>query len=101
MLKKVLFGILAAATFAAPLAAQAGEVVHREHRQENRIYAGVSNGSLTRGEYDRLQAREASINFSRERDLARNGGTLTPQEYRNLNRRENALSHAIYHEKHD
>jgi len=101
MLKKVLCTALVAATFAAPLCAQAGEVLNREHRQENRIYQGVANGSLTRSEYDHLQAREAAINFSRERDLQRNDGRLTPREYWNLNRRENALSRSIYRDKHN
>lgn len=84
-----------------PAAAQAGEVFNREHRQENRIYQGAANDSLTRGEYDRLQAREASINAQRRSDLSRNDGHITPQEYRNLNHRENDLSRSIYRDKHN
>ena len=84
-----------------PAAAQAGEVFNREHNQENRIHQGVANDSLTRGEYHRLQAREASLNAQRRRDLFRNDGHLTPQEYRNLNYRENNLSRSIYRDKHN
>jgi hypothetical protein len=84
-----------------PAAAQAGEVFNREHSQEHRISQGVANDSLTRGEYNRLQGREASINAQRNRDLSRNDGHLTPREYRNLNYRENNLSRSIYRDKHN
>ena len=100
-MRKVLVATLAAIVLIAPLCAQAGEVYNREHRQENRIYQGVQNGSLTQGQYDRLQAREAAINTSRVSDLANNNGHLTPAEYWNLNRRENALSRSIYFYKHN
>jgi hypothetical protein len=105
MNKTVMTSLMAAAlalpALVLPAAAQAGEVYNREQHQENRIYQGVANDSLTRGEYDNLQTREASLNAQRSRDLARHDGHLTPQEYRNLNRRENNLSRAIYRDKHN
>ena len=100
-MKKVLIATLAALVMVAPLCAQAGEVYNREHRQENRIYQGVQNGSLTQWQYDRLQSREAAINTSRIEDLQRNDGHLTPFEHWNLNRRENSLSRSIYYYKHN
>ena len=100
-MKRTLLAAFVTAAFLAPLCAQAGEVSHREYYQENRIYQGAHNGSLTRSEYDHLQAREAAINASRIHDLRQNGGRLTPAEYRNLNARENALSHRIWADKHN
>jgi hypothetical protein len=98
--RKLLFVTLSLALLA-PAAAQAGEVRNREVRQENRIYQGVQNGSLSRGEYDRLQGREAQINAQRRYDLAHDGGHLTPSQYGRLNREENRLSGSIYADKHD
>jgi hypothetical protein len=97
---KALFALLCAAGMLTPLAAQAGEVRHREIRQENRIYQGVQYGTLTTQEYDRLQADEARLNDLRARDL-HSGGGLSRAEYRQLNADENRLSHQIYRTKHD
>ena len=81
--------------------ASAGEVYHRETTQQSRIDQGVKNGTVTPSEYRNLQRREAALNTTRQRDLRRNDGRLTPQEYRRLNARENNLSHSIYQDKHN
>jgi hypothetical protein len=101
IMKKVLCAAFVTAAFLVPLCAQAGEVLHREDHQENRIYQGVRSDSLNRSEYDHLQTREDAINVSRARDLRRNDGHLTAREYRNLNERENALSNRIWVDKHN
>jgi len=101
VLTSLLAASLAIPAIVLPAAAQAGEVLNREHNQENRIYQGVANDSLTRREYGNLQAREASINTQRQWDLAHNDGHLTPQEYRSLNQRENNVSRSIYRDKHN
>lgn len=105
MNKLMLTSLMAAAiivpSIVLPAAAQAGEVYNREHHQENRIYQGARNGSLTRHEYDTLQGREAALNDRRVADLKHHDGRLTPREHRNLNARENRLSHAIYRDKHN
>ena len=81
--------------------AHAGEVFDREQRQQARIAQGVGSGQLTAGETARIERREANINQSRVTDLRANGGRLTPGEYRNLNARENSVSHEIYRDKHN
>jgi hypothetical protein len=94
--------ILAAALFAssvAPLAASAGEVENRLHHEQARINQGVRNGSLTYGEYRRLDNTEDRIQAERNRDLR--DGRLSPREYRQLNRQENRLSDRIYFDKHN
>lgn len=84
-----------------PFAASADEIYHREQIQEHRIHEGYRDGQLSRWEFERLRAREASINAERVRDLRRNGGYLTPGERANLNYRENHVSDSIYYERHD
>ncbi len=92
---------LCMATLGAPLAAQAGEVAHREAVQENRIYQGVRNGSLSPREYDRLQRQETRLNNRRVEDLQNGNGHLTGAQFRQFNREENHLSGRIYRTKHD
>jgi hypothetical protein len=85
----------------APIAANAGEVGHREIRQENRIYQGVRSGQVTPGEYDRLQSQEGRLNDQRANDLKKDDGHLTGAQYRQLNHEENHLSNDIYRDKHN
>ena len=88
--------------FAAPVAALAdGHVEQRVDNQQNRINQGVKNGSLTYGEYHRLDNGLDRINAQRARDLRRNDGHLTAGEYRQLNRAQNRLSDRIYFDKHN
>lgn len=92
---------LIAPMIVAPLAAQAGEVYNREHWQQDRIYNGVRNGSVTQREYNNLEGREARLNDQRANDLAHHDGHLTGAEYRQLNREESRDSRAIYRDKHN
>jgi hypothetical protein len=89
------------AVFVAPLAANAGEVQNRINDQRGRINQGVRNGSLTYGEYNRLDRSENRIQAERNHDLRQNGGHLTPGEHQSLNRQENRQSRRIYFDKHN
>ncbi len=84
-----------------PLAASAGEVENRIHDQQARINQGLHNGSLTRGEYDRVEGRLDQIRFQRNRDLRRDDGHLSRHQFAQLNREENHLSGSIYFDKHN
>ncbi len=101
MFTKIVLSTALLAAFVAPLAANAGEVQNRINNQNGRINAGVRNGSLTYGEYHRLDRSEDRIQAQRSRDLRNNGGHLTPGEYHSLNHRENNLSDRIYFDKHN
>ena len=100
---KPLFAILCAASMFAPVAAQAGEVSHREIDQQHRIYQGVRSGALSPREYASLERSEARLNAQRERDLHDGDGKdgLSRRQDVRLNREENHLSRKIYREKHD
>lgn len=72
----------------------------RRDEQRERIQAGVRNGSLTQREAQQLREREARIGRAENRDR-RSGGRLTNAERRDLTRRQNQASRAIYRQKHD
>jgi len=78
-----------------------GEVGARQGLQQQRIAQGVRSGSLTAGETARLERRQAGINHEVRADRAMNGGTLTPQERRQVNRQQNRASGQIYRAKHN
>ena len=102
MFQKTIIAAALMTSLVAPLAALAdGEVEQRIDNQQGRINQGVQNGSLTYGEYHRLDNGLDRIQAQRARDLRRNDGRLTPAEYRRLNREENHLSDRIYFDKHN
>jgi hypothetical protein len=72
----------------------------RQHHQAERIKDGVTNGSITRAEADRLRADEAAIR-AEERVYRRSGDGLTPQERKDLERDLNQTSREIVRAKHN
>ena len=73
----------------------------RYYNQQGRIANGIQSGQLTAGETKNLEGREANINREVRDDRQANGGTLTPQERRQVNRQQNNLSNSIYDDKHN
>ena len=107
-MKKALFGIvIASATFlpayaqdqAAPH--QPGRIQMRRENQQDRIVQGVASGQLTARETANLEHKEAKLNRETRNDRKANGGTLTAQERRQINRQQNGLSRNIYRDKHN
>jgi hypothetical protein len=92
-------------TLMAPMAAFAipngqSNVNARLHRQHQRIEQGLRSHRLNRWQAGRLQARDNSIHRQEHADRMRDHGRLTSNERRNLNRRLNRTSGAIYRQKH-
>ena len=75
------------------------QVNRREGRQQQRITNGVKNGTLTPRQTANLENREANLQKTEQKDMAKNNGHLTKQEQRNLNRRENHISRSIARDK--
>ena len=75
------------------------QVNRREGRQQQRIANGVKNGTLTPRQTANLENREANLQKTEQKDMAKNNGHLTKQEQRNLNRRENRISRSIARDK--
>jgi len=77
------------------------EVNQRQRNQQKRIGEGVENGSLTPAETARLEKQEAAIHHEVKTERKANGGKLTAQERRQVNRQQNRESKRIYRQKHD
>jgi hypothetical protein len=77
------------------------EVGQRQREQQKRLGEGIENGSLNSREATRLETREAGVNKEVAGMREANGGKLTPQERRLVNKQENKNSRAIYRQKHD
>jgi hypothetical protein len=77
------------------------EINERQRNQQKRIGEGVENGSLTPAETARLEKQEAAIHHEVKTERKANGGTLTAQERRQVNRQQNRESRRIYRQKHD
>jgi hypothetical protein len=77
------------------------EVGKRAENQQDRIAQGVQSGQLTSGEAAHLEKNEARINQQVRADRKANGGKLTPQERRQINREQNRESRQIARAKHN
>ena len=77
------------------------EINERQRNQQKRIGEGVENGSLTPAETARLEKQEAAIHHEVKTERKANGGKLTVQERRQVNRQQNRESKRIYRQKHD
>lgn len=72
----------------------------RAERQEKRIDKGVANGSLTKREEIKLEAKEAALRREARQDK-RDGVGMTKAEKVKINAKQNKLSREIYKDKHD
>ena len=79
----------------------ANEVGARRENQQDRIANGIRSGSLNAGEAAHLEKKEAGINREVAADRKTNGGNLTNQEKRQVNRQQNRVSGQIYNDKHN
>jgi hypothetical protein len=77
------------------------EVNQRQENQQDRIANGVANGSMTAHETAKVERQESAIHHEVKTDRQANGGTLTPQERRRVNRQQNHESREIYRDKHN
>ena len=75
------------------------QINRREENQQDRIAAGVKNGKLTPGQTARLERGERRLQNTDKRDMAADGGPLTKQDQRQLNREANHMSKRIAHDK--
>jgi uncharacterized membrane protein YebE (DUF533 family) len=74
-------------------------VDQRQQNQQNRVAAGLKNGSLTSGEAARIERNEAKI--QRDEAAAKADGVVTRREQARLNRELNHTSREIHRDKHN
>ncbi|MFN7936596.1 MAG: hypothetical protein U0R19_24960 [Bryobacteraceae bacterium] len=72
----------------------------RMEKQQERIKEGVKDGSLTKREAAKLEAKEAAIAAEARKDR-KDGGGMTKKEKAKINAKQNNVSQDIYKEKHD
>jgi len=77
------------------------QVNRRETRQQARIAQGVKSGQLAPGEAKRLDRGEQRLEKNEKKDMAKDGGHLTKQDQRQLNREANHMNKRIYADKHN
>jgi hypothetical protein len=78
---------------------QAGEIVNREQRQQERIGQGVQSGELTAKETQRLEREQGKIEADRQKALE--DGKMTKKERARLHQEQDRASRHIYKQKHD
>ncbi len=91
---------VAGAIIASPMSASAGEIHNRTINQQQRIYHGIQNGTVSGAEYRNLERREASVALQRAY-YSHTGGGLQPWEKARLNNRLDHISYSIYRDKHN
>jgi hypothetical protein len=96
-------GIMMVAATVAVMAAmaQTDTVDQRKQNQQERVAQGIKSGQLTAGETANLETKEAAVNQEVHTDRTLNGGKLTNQEKRIVNRQQNQMSKQIYADKHN
>lgn len=73
----------------------------RSANQSQRISNGLRSGQLSAGQAAHDSQRQANINSQVAADRAANGGRLTGQQRRQINRKQNNASRQIYNQKHN
>ncbi len=76
-------------------------VDNREANQQQRTAQGLRSGQMTSAEAARTNANQASVDRQVNADRTANGGALTPQEQRQVNRQQRRNSRQIYKQKHN
>jgi hypothetical protein len=71
----------------------------RDVDQQKRIEQGLQSGQITSGEARKLEAGEARIDKTEQRDLR--NGSLSASERAQIQRQQNRESKAIHNQKHD
>ena len=75
------------------------QINQRQENQQDRIANGIKNGKLTPGQAAHLERGEQRLENNEKKDMAADGGHLTKQDQRQLNREANHMSKRIAHDK--
>jgi len=79
--------------------AAAGTVTDRQVNQQERIYNGVANGELTKGEVIRLEKEQRHIQVVKQRSWS--DGHLNPKERLKIHNIQDNSNRHIYRLKHN
>ncbi|HKD03784.1 MAG TPA: hypothetical protein VKB77_15210 [Terriglobales bacterium] len=82
-----------------PAHPRVNQINQRQENQQDRIANGIKNGKLTPGQAAHLERGEQRLENNEKKDMAADGGHLTKQDQRQLNREANHMSKRIAHDK--
>jgi hypothetical protein len=71
------------------------QVNSRLNNQDRRIHNEVKSGEISKGQAAALHKQDRQIRGEERADASKNGGHITKQEQRSLNRQENTVSREI------
>ena len=91
--------VLSTLSLMSPISASAGTIRDRQVNQQERIYNGVKQGTISQQEYKKLELREAKI--AAQRRVYLKDGDLSGKEAVRLTNAQNRTSRAIYRDRHD
>jgi hypothetical protein len=86
---------------ASPAPESANQINQQKTQEQKRIANGLGNGSLTTGEADSLEKKDAQINQEERQMKAADGGHLTAADRAKLQQQQKGLSNQIYQDKHN
>ncbi len=78
-----------------------GEIDQRRENQQDRIANGIRSGAMSPAEAARSEGHEQQINRQIASDHHADGGRLSAQQQRQINRRQNGASRQIYRQNHN
>ena len=81
--------------------AMAAEVDQRQANEQARIKEGVASGELTKHEAKQVEREHKAIGAEIKADRAANGGKLTKEEKKDINKQQNKESRRIHRKKHN
>jgi hypothetical protein len=76
------------------------QINNREQMQQESIAKGLKNGTLSPKQAENLERGEQHLQHEEKQDMRADGGHLTKQDQRQLNRQANQMRGKIYRDKH-
>jgi hypothetical protein len=100
-MKTYIVRIVVAGCLLLPAVFAEDKVDARRQMQQDRIAQGVKSGQLSAKETAHLENKEHKLNQEIHAERKANGGKLTVQERKQVNRQQNHISGQIYNDKHN
>lgn len=102
MTRKFVTLAMGVALLAPMMFAQTAQTIEqRKENQQQRVAAGVQDGSLTAGETAKVEKQESQVNREERAMRRQDNGKLTQADRQKLTRQQNGMSREIYRDRHN